>query len=367
MELFIFNRELELQGIIENFTTLIWIRRHNESGEFELYLPSTDSNITLLKNGSIIYKKGDDEAGYVQFRNLKLDEKGREVLQVKGKFLTNYIGKRIIWNKICFSGKAEIALRTIVDNNCINTSNLNRKIPLLALGELKNYTEEITFQSTGDNVLEKAIDISNTSGLGYRINLDRSNKKLEFEVYKGIDRSAEQSKIAPTVFSRAFENIKSEEYTEDISNFKNTCLVAGAGEGEMRKKVIIENGIGLDRNELYIDARDLQNTKYEDDIEVTISDTEYLPMLLQRGNEKLEEYKKIETFESEINTAGNNVYKIDYDLGDIITYVDKKWGIKVSTRIVEIEETYEGGKVSIRPTFGTNIPTIYDKVKRMVK
>jgi len=54
-------------------------------------------------------------------------------------------------------------------------------------------------------------------------------------------------------------------------------------------------------------------------------------------------------------------------LGDIVTIQDKKWGLRVDTRITEIQEVYEGGKVEINPTFGSNIPTITDKIKRMVR
>ena len=108
------------------------------------------------------------------------------------------------------------------------------------------------------------------------------------------------------------------------------------------------------------------NTIYED-TEVAMTEDEYLPLLKQRGAETLAECKDIKTFESKINTRGNNVYKVDYDLGDIVTISDKKWGLTIDTRITEIEEVYESGTVAINPTFGNNIPTILDKIKRMVK
>ncbi|MEG2412560.1 MAG: siphovirus ReqiPepy6 Gp37-like family protein [Clostridium sp.] len=366
MELYILDRELNLIGVIDNFISLIWNRRYQLSGDFELYVSSTYENIALLKQDTIICKKGDVEAGYIQFRNLVLDDKGKETLKVTGSFLTNYISKRIIWGTENLNCTTELAMRILVDKNCINPSDIKRKIPLLTLGELKNYTNNINFQNTGDNILERLTDISRTSELGYRVKLDRSNKMLKFEVYKGVDRSVNQTAIAPTIFSRDFENVKSEEYTNDMSDFRNTCLIAGTGEGIARKKTTIgDANIGLDRYEIYVDARDITNTKTVNDTEITIPDSEYIPMLQQRGTEKLEEFKEIKTFESEVNTSGNNVYKVDYDLGDIVTYLDKKWGVQVSTRITEIQEVYEGGKVSIIPTFGTNIPTIIDKLKRM--
>lgn len=363
MELYVLDKNLNRIGVIDEFSSLIWNRKYNTSGNFELYLPSTEDNIKILKLDNIIYKKGDDEAGYIQHRELALDENGKETLCVIGNFITGYIDKRIIWNSINFSGLTEVAMRKIVNDNCINPSDTNRKIPLLSLGTLKNYSEISNFQSTGDNCLYKLEELSNTSGLGYKVVIDLENKKLKFQVYKGVDRSTEQFDVAPVIFSKDRENILSEEYTEDYSEYRNTALVIGSS----KQATINNTNTGLDRYELFIDAHDIQDKKYEGETEVTISDTDYTNLLVQKGNEKLFECKEIKTFESTVNTNGNNVYKVDYDLGDIITYQDKRWGVQVSTRITEIQEIYEGGKIQIVPTFGNSIPTIIDKIRKMVK
>lgn len=66
MDLKIFNRELELIGIIDNFTSLMWTRRYFKSGEFQLEAPLTFDNINILKRENIIFKgNGDTEAGFM--------------------------------------------------------------------------------------------------------------------------------------------------------------------------------------------------------------------------------------------------------------------------------------------------------------
>lgn len=367
MELYIFNRDLELKGILDTFTSLIWIRRYYKSGEFELHCPLNSPYLELLKSGNIIYKKGDNEAGYIETRQLKIDNTGHELLEVKGKFLTNYLARRINWGQLIFNGRAEELMRKLVNDNAINPSNVNRKISDLILGDLKGFMDGISYQNSFGNILDCLENISNTSNLGYRNLLDIKNRKIIFDVYKGVDRTVNNGTIAPCIFSRDFENILEQEYFDSLNNYKNTALVAGAGEGKGRKLTSIEEGQGLDRYELYVDARDVQDTKTVDNAEVPIPDDEYIPMLLQRGKEKLSEYKEVQTFDSKINTQGNNVYKKDFDLGDIVTVVDKKWGIRVDTRITEIEEVYEEGKVGVNPTFGNNIPTIIDKIKQAVR
>jgi hypothetical protein len=272
-------------------------------------------------------------------------------------------------------------MRNLVNKNAISCPS-ERIIPNLILGELKGYTERVNKSISYKNLIEAVEEIAETSQLGFRNNLDYINKKIIFEVYKGVNRTVNQNTIAPCIFSRDFENILEQQYTDSSNNFRNVTLVAGAGEGVLRKKTSVGFASGLDRYELFTDAKDISdkkiiststgekdengNTIYED-TEVQMNDVEYIPLLKQRGTEKLAECTEIKTFESKINTRGNNIYKIDYDLGDMVTIQDKRWGLQVDTRITEIEEVYEGGKVEINPTFGNNIPTLIDKIKRMVR
>ena len=374
MELYVLSRDLKLKGIIDTFTSLRWIRRYHKSGEFELHCALNSDTLNLLQRENIICKKGDDEAGYIETRRLRIDSTGQELLEIKGKFLTSYLRRRINWGQLIFNGKTEELMRKLVNDNCISPT--DRALPNLILGSLKNFDDTIQYQDSYGNILSCLESISNTSNLGFKNTLDMENQKIIFNVYKGIDRTVNNGAIAPCIFSRNFENILEQEYFDSINNYKNTALIAGTGEGADRKLTAIEQGQGLNRYELYVDARDLQSTKQVEKTDedgnkttedVPMSDNEYIPMLLQRGKEKLAECYEVQTFDSKINTQGNNIYKKDFDLGDIVTIVDKKWGIQVDTRITEVEEVYEGGKVKINPTFGNNIPTIIDKIKQVVR
>lgn len=388
MDLKIFNRELELIGIIDNFTSLMWTRRYLKTGEFQLVAPLTMDNINLLKRENIIFKNGDTEAGFIETINITLNENGEEIIKANGKFITSYLDRRIIWGNDHLKTTAEKGMRSLIDKNAISSPE-ERIIPKLQLGELKGYTEKLEKSISYKNLLEAIEEIAESKELGFRNNFDYINKKIIFEVYKGVNRSVNQATIAPCIFSRDFENILQQEYTDSLNNFKNVTLIAGAGEGTERKKTTVGYAEKLERFELFTDARDISDTKtisepkvneetgkievdeegntiYEDK-EVPIPDSEYIPLLKQRGSEKLAESNEIKTFESTVNTRGNNIYKVDYDLGDIVTVADKKWGLTIDTRITEIEEVYESGEVKINVTFGNNIPTILDKMKGMVK
>lgn len=150
-----------------------------------------------------------------------------------------------------------------------------------------------------------------------------------------------------------------QEYTDSSNNYRNVALVAGEGEGVDRKKVTIGEGVGLDRYELYVDARDLQKEE--------MTEAEYRNKLIDRGNSKLSEHKDIQTFDSKINLNSNLKYKVDFDLGDKVTCVSKKWGVTIDTRITEIEEVYEESGKQVNVTFGDSLPTLIDKLKEVIK
>ena len=362
MELYVLDKNLDLLGVIDNFETLIWTRKYTEPGKFQLNLPATEDNIILMQDENIIYRKDDVEGGVIDHIEYTVSDKGEKKIAVSGKFVTSYLSRRINWGTINYSGRVDLLMQKIVKDNCVSPAQYARKIPLLEIVDT-NYTDTISKQDSYSNLTDLLTDICSTKDFGYRvrINTREGTRYLAFEVYKGIDRSVNQSDISPTIFSLDMENILTENYIKDSKDYKNVALVAGEGEGTDRKLISINDSKELDRFEMYVDARDLQQTSNDE----TLTDTEYENVLIQRGIEKLSECKKIETFEGTINTNANNVYKLDYDLGDIVTIYDKDLGIKLDTRITEIEETYEKGKVEIVPTFGNNIPTILSKIKQL--
>ena len=363
MELYIFDRELNFKGILESYFSLIWTRKYSKCGEFELHCNLTPETLKLLQRGNVIWKKGDLEAGYIEYRNLTQDTTGKEVLVLKGKFLTGYLNRRIVWDRQNLNTTSEFAIRELINKNAINPIDTDRKINLMALGEVKNYTQSLNKQVSYKNLLETVEEIANTNDLGIRTLIDIQNKQMIFDIYEGLDRTAGQSINAPAIFSKEFENILEQEFTDSFNNYRNLALVAGEGEGSARELVTVGQGIGLDRFELFVDAKDLQST----DGDTTIPIEQYREMLEDRGLSKLSEHKEIQTFDSKINLNSNLVYKEDFDLGDIVTCTSKKWGITIDTRITEVEEVYEESGKQINVVFGNNIPTLIDVIKREVR
>ena len=362
MQIYVFDRSLNFTGAIDNYSSLRWRRRFNQFSEFELHCPLNADTLSLLIRGSIICKSDyTQEAGFIEYRELQQNEQGEEFLVIKGRFLKSYLDRRIIWLQELLNCTHEVAMRTLVKDQCITPTLTDRIIPNLQLGTLKNYVGNINYQVTYNNLFDELINLTNLSNLGFRILLDTVNKKLNFDVYRGLDRTAGQAINLRCIFSMDFDNILSQNYIDSSNNLKNVALVAGVGVGSARKLVTVGSSAGLDRLEMFVDANNLSNINSVDSSVIT--DAVYLPMLTAKGTADLALTSDIKTFDSKVNTNSNLIYKTDYDLGDKVTCLNKKWGLTMDTVIVEIEEIYEAQGTKINVVFGNNIPTLADKIK----
>lgn len=352
MDLYIYNRNLELQGIIDVYSSLRWRRKYFTCGEFELHCSPTIKNISLLMPESIIARRDSVEAGVIEYINITDTD-----LTIKGRFLSSYLDRRIVWNTTRISDTTENAIRKLVVENAINPTDTNRCIYGIHLGGINNYIEITDIQVSYKNLLSTLEKLSKTSNIAFRIRPDFQVMQLYFETYKGSDKSINQSTNPHIVFSKEFENLQENTYELACTNFKNITLVGGAGEGAERRFVTVGSGSGLDRYEVFTDARDIQDTV------PPMDESQYLKLLTEKGQQTLSSSTVIENFEAKVNLQGNVKYKQDFDLGDVVTVINTTWGKFVNVRITEIEEVYENGVVSITPTFGSPAPEILDLLK----
>ncbi len=71
-----------------------------------------------------------------------------------------------------------------------------------------------------------------------------------------------------------------------------------------------------------------------------------------------------QSFDASVNPHGNLTYGTDFDLGQTVKVVSKKWGVTLDTRITEIEESYDGTGQSLDITFGKGVLTLAQKLKQ---
>jgi hypothetical protein len=334
MDLYVLNEDLELLCLIDCYTSFILNRKYYECGEFELNCALTDANLELLVKKNIIYRKDDEEVAIINYVEYSTDSDGQETIKVTGNFATIYLERRIAKGTTEYTDDtAENLIRTLIENNATDPTDTDRTIPNFYLGDDNSITTSADYTLDNNNLLDDIENIAYTADLGFKTVFDTTAKTFTFEIYEGVDRTTSQSTNPRAIFCKEFENVLEQEYIDSLVDYKNYGYDSSDNESG--------DTTGLDRYEIYTDDEDI--------------------------DDYLEDYEATQTFSCVINTNGNLVYKTDYDLGDEITFVSKKLGLTLDTRITEVQETYEEDGLSLDITFGDSAPTIIDVIKKKFK
>jgi hypothetical protein len=343
MELYIFNTNRELVGIVESFEYLRWTRRYSQCGSFELKAIATQENAELLKEGNIIWKNDDEEAGIIE--HLSLSQTDQEFITVSGRFATSFLARRIVWQTEKLSGDISDCVEQLIENNLINPSDVARKISGISFSS-PSLDIPISTQISYRNLMDAVTELCEVSEVGIKTIFTPETGVFTIMLYKGTESQA--------VFSKEYENLTEQVYTVSAADFANTALIGGEGEGAERTFVAITSGSGESRHEIFVDAKDLRAEDFGVD---------YINTLIFRGQSKLNEQVIRYSFDTSVNPHGNLTYKVDFDLGQVVKVISKAWGVSMTTRIAEVEETYDADGQSISVVFGKSELTIAQKIR----
>lgn len=368
---YVLDKSFNLLGVIDEYVSIIWRPSFSEIGDFEIYLGATDKAIQLLQENYYVVRSNDisvDTEGNTTYKkvmiikNIQLvtDVENGDFLTVTGRELKYLLHQRIIWTQTNLYGNTEDGIRKLVTENAISPKDNKRAIPNLVLGdkysaELKtltagtvtiNLTDTIEKQITGDYLDQAIVDICTVYNYGWDIHI--FNNQLVFSVYAGVDRSYNQTAHPYVVFSDDFENLYNTDYQLSTEGFANTSLIGGEGEGLDRIYTTIGNeNTGLDRFETFSDVRDVsQNKGNEDEIPLAT----YLNLLAERGRENLASLAYTEGFSGELLSDVAFKYGEDFNLGDIVSVINK-YGISRNVRVLSAIESEDESGTKLVPQF----------------
>ena len=187
MELYIMNKSLETIGIIDAFDSVIWTKRYFSAGDFELYLPATNKNISLLQAGNYVYRLDDETAMIIEKIQISTDFETGNYLTVSGRSLESILARRIVWKQTFFGGEFEELIYKLIRENAINPTISERKIDNLRLAYKQGITRLIGKQITGTNLYDAIVDACTAYEIGWKITLNDTNN-FGFSSYEGVDR-----------------------------------------------------------------------------------------------------------------------------------------------------------------------------------
>lgn len=407
-----YKKNFEDPMTIDEFESLIWTERYNAYGDFEICIPLDNSDISkrlieVDENDRSIWMDGyasiDDSSNLMFLEQFKIDytsEDGMKMI-ITGRSLETILMRRIVWGLKVINGGLQNAFKSILTDCFINPENPKRKINnfvFLDSEDERITSMNLTTQFTGDNVYDIISSICQEKNLGFKINVN-DNLEFVFSLYLGEDRSYDQSVNPYVIFSPENENLLGSDFIESNAFSKNCSLIGGEGEGVERRYAEIDCDLtGLDRRELFTDARDIssncggfilldsepedwnenymycyinigteddpiydpvesdsaplwqENTYYIYDGSIVMSEAEYYDTLVQRGKEDLEEYKFVKGFDGEIDPFSIYEFGSDFFIGDIVEISDGI-GHESKTIVLELIRSIDQNGYLIYPTF----------------
>lgn len=388
MDALILNLEFQTQCIIDSFESFIWTDRYNTPGDFEIYMPVERSPLEYIKRDYYLWIRSSDRLQVLEDITITTDAEDGDHVTVTGRTLESILDRRIVFTRTIISGNLQDGIQRLLNENAINPSDANRKIPYLRF--IRNNDLRITKLTMegnylGETLLEVIESNCQANDLGFKIVYNEEDNTFDFSLYYGEDRSYIQEKNPWVVFSAAYDNLIGSNYFESYKNLKTAAVIAGS-EDDAKGQEIVDidsrpNMTGLNRREMFVYASDIERPetevnessirerlekrgKSEREISSAIDDAKaqaaaldrakFRAQLEQRGREELSNTYITESFEGEIEAVRQYVYGRDFDIGDVVQ-VRNQYGKEASSRITEVTRSHDLSGESLYPTFTTLI------------
>lgn len=352
---------------ISVYSYIEYTDEYNSLGNFQLRTILNADGHSIMREGYYLLID-EHTCGVIQALNPRVDAETQETtLTIEGYLTNQLLTRRCIPKSVSLSGTRSSIVKQLVRENCSNPSNPNRRLPITVEDYNPGDTEELELQLTGGDIEEKISSLLDTGEMGHEttpVLTDTGITGFKFRPLLGADRTIGNADgNSPVVFSTDLKNILSGSYSYNTKSYKNTAIVAGEGEGIARNvRTLNDENSGVDRWELYVDARDLQSTDEEGN---TLTASQYNQVLDTRGSEKLEECTIAETYEATISLEDDRyVYRRDYYKGDKVTIRDDIIGVQIDARITAVKVSMSPEKVHYDVTFGYPHMRTEKKLKR---
>lgn len=344
MDVKILNANEELLGIIDEYKSFIWVHRYYECGDFELHCKATAETLALLRTGNFVARDDDDQVCIIEKIIVTTDVEEGDYITASGRCMKSILTRRIVWYQTTLYARIETFIQMILDDNLINPSNTARTIPNFTFENTGLLPEYVEMQMDGITLYDVLVSICKQYKYGFEVSL--KDGAFTLRLYKGKDRSDNQTENPRVVFSTDFDNLTQSTYIFNNADYKNVALVKGEGSGTGRQDRTVGTGSGLERRETFTDAQTISDNGG------AIAESNYNQLLDAEGNRTLSSSRGSESLEGTIIDTGQYEYKKDYFLGDVVQ-IKNEYGIEATARIIEFMDSHDDTGRSLIPTFST--------------
>lgn len=390
MDAMILGQDFEAVAVLDAFESFIWSDRYYEAGDCEVYAPATLDLITNLVENNYLWRRDSEHLMIINSITLATDAEKGVHITATGESLEAILKRRVVY-PTTIDGNLQNGIKKLLNDNIISPSNSKRRISNLRFitssdSRITSLTLDGGIQYEGENLYDSIVELCMLYDIGFKITLS-DDYHFDFQLYMGQDRSYDQDANPWVVFSPKFENLSASNYYASHNDYKNAAYVLGAElpdegdrEGDITPPSVKNNGTnryteversdatGLSRREMFVDASSVDDTYevtiqvetgededgnpvYEDrTVDKTMSDSEYLPSLVDEGDLELSETTTVTAFEGEIEATRQYVFGKDFFIGDVVQVINE-FEMTSNSRISEVVWCHDLNGISITPTF----------------
>lgn len=276
--------------VIRTYMFVQYTDYFNDVGTFTVKVPITEKSLpNLMVEGNYILFEiigGKAEMGVIKY----FHKEGIETpyVEIKGYMFSHILTYRVFQKTYKQYGRVFDIQREFITKMFINCDDMRRQIDEFMLAPTyAQDTPKIQFCETGVDAAEAIKNMNEPYGYGFALTpalakydpttgRNQNIMNYVFRQYVPTVRTIRNEQgNDPVVFDMELSNLSDLMYEVDATASKTVAIVAGEDTGSNRK--LVEVGVsslsGIERNELYVDARDLQMEEQEANQYLTYDET----------------------------------------------------------------------------------------------
>lgn len=350
---------LAIVGLVDqSWEKLKYTRRYFGMDTFEMSINRSRLYASELQKGRLLYLPDEGDRVFLieQIQSTQEGSTANDEMLVSGRSMEGIaMAERLVepdpgqaYDKQT-AQPAETAIKHYVRKHAADLAGVNRQIPNLVVAADAATGDSVTVSGRYQYVFDVVREIGLATGIGWEILLDPALGQFVFDIITGVDRSAS------VFFDFAFETLEKWEELDSILESKTVAVVAGQGEGAAREIVKRYPGgiepTGMDRREVFLDARDVE-----------VGDTATLDT---RGDSYLEAASAETRLEATIHQYGSFRYGTHWDMGDLVLIRNEERGISYTARVVEVEKSFDASMSApvVTAIIDRPFPTLKEQVQ----
>lgn len=340
----IFDAEsLDLLDMCLSYVSVKVVRKFRGVGTIAITLDSMEEGVKFAVGNYVLFE---NETYIVNSVHFYKDAKGIVKAEINGRHINQLLAERVLMPNYAETTEeiaklykieageiyADVGVRMVEECfvNLVAPYNtggwLKRIAPIECVKHGTSLKVDEEYTITAPVYLEEALNnVLSNKKLGYNIVVDYSAKKRIFNIYEPENKDV--------FFNEKFGNVSDADFYDMNTDEKTISIYPNEKEKYYGFVGITAEGFG--RKEMIGDENSWN----------------------WRANRKVRKSANITALPND-----SFVYKVDFDLGDIVHYQAPSFSLRTQQQITEITEQYDSIE-TIEIVLGDFIPTIYDKLK----